>query len=384
MQHSYSKLLIDLDQLRSNLELIRKFVDRKILFVIKANAYGIGAVALVPALSEVPNLTLGVAVVDEALELRQADYLGNILVMGYTPPEQYKLALRHFLGLSVFRPESIQQLEDAGAELGTIAKVHIKLDTGMRRAGVTPDRLDEFLGYIVNNPHISTEGVFSHLAGSASRDDPIIPEQIAIFSECAKIVEQRLGRSVTKHLANSTGALAYPESRFDMVRIGILALGCHPPNYEGIRLGVKPIFTLRTEVVDVRWVPPGTGVSYGHLYRTKEKTCLATIPLGYADGIPTQFFPKGQVLIHGKRRRVAGAVNMDYVILDVGVEDNIRVGDEAVIIGNQMKEEITLDEFAGWCGTLSYDILCRIGRRVKREVILRRSTAKAMDTSAYA
>ncbi len=369
MQHSYSKLIVDLNQLLENLKLIKKYVNRKLLFVMKANGYGIGAVQLIPVLTELPDIVCGVAVVDEALELRQSDYLGSILVMGYTPPEQYKLALRHFLDLSIFRPETIQQLEDAAAELGTIAKVHIKLDTGMRRAGVTPEGLDDFVDCLVDNPHISVEGIFSHLAGTANSKDRIIPEQIRLFTECAERIEKRLKRSVTKHLANSLGTLSFPESRLDMVRIGILALGYYPPGYEGIKPGVMPVFTWKTMVVDVRRVPAGTGVSYGHLYTTKEETNLATIPLGYADGIPTQFFPKGQVLINGKRRTVAGAVNMDYVILDVGKDESVYPGAEAVLIGRQKDEEITLDEFATWCGTNNYDIICRIGRRVKREVI---------------
>jgi len=328
-----------------------------------------GVVGLLPALQRMPDAMLGVAMVDEALELRQADYLGNILVMGYTPPQQYKLALRHFIDLCVFRPESIPALEDAAAELGTIAKVHIKLDTGMHRAGVTPEALDDFLDCVVDNPHISVEGVFSHLAGTAVSDPEINRKQIEAFRACAQKIEDRLGRPVIKHLANSTGALLFPESRFDMVRIGILAVGYHPPGYQGARLDVKPIFRLVTEVVDTRKVPAGTGVSYGHLYRTKAETWLATIPVGYADGIPPQFYPKGQVLIRGKRRKIAGVVNMDYIILEIGNKEDIQVGEEAVLIGRQGEDEITIDEFAGWCGSVSYDIICGLGRRIKREYI---------------
>lgn len=367
MEHSYTKLVVNLNQLLENLRIIKEFLKTRVLFVIKANGYGLGAVGLAQALSAMQDVMLGVSVVDEALELRQANYLGDILLMGYTPPAQYKLALRHFLELCVFRVETIRALEEASAELGTVAMVHIKLDSGMRRAGVTPENLDAFMDCLVDNPHILVKGFFSHLAGTARPDDRIIPEQVKIFESCARRAEERLNRKLLRHLANSAGALAFPESRFDMVRIGILALGHYPSGYQGPSLGVKSIFELKTQVVDVRKVRKGTGVSYGHVYKTKRDTTLVTIPVGYADGIPTQFFPEGQVLIRGKRRRVAGAVNMDYLILDLEGEDEVSIGDEAVIIGKQGNDEITLEEVAGWCKTISYDIICRLGRRVKRE-----------------
>ncbi len=366
MQHSYTKLTVDLGQYRRNIEAIRAAFGRKLLLILKANGYGMGAAGLLPVISELEGVMIGVAVVDEALELRQADYLGDILVMGYTPPDQFKLALRHFLSLGIYHSEDIHKLEDAAAELGTIARVHIKLDTGMRRVGATEDSLPELLERISENPHVAVEGVYSHLAGSADPNDPIIPAQVKLFAELSERVESRLSLYATKHLANSTGALAFTESRFDMVRVGILTVGYYPAGYEGEKIGVKPIIRLTTQAIDARSVPADTGVSYGHKYHTKEAGTLLTIPVGYADGIPYQFFPGGQVLFRGKRREVAGVVNMDYMVINADGEENITAGEEVTLIGTQGGEEITLNEFAGFCGTINYDIICKLGRRVKR------------------
>ncbi len=366
MQHSYTKLTVDLGQYRRNVEAIRAAFGKKLLLVLKANAYGLGATGLLPVISELEDVTIGVAVVDEALELRQADYLGNILVMGYTPPDQFKLALRHFLSLGVFHSEDIPKLEDAAAELGTIARVHVKLDTGMRRVGATEKSLPELLERISENPHVSVEGVYSHLAGSADPSDPIIPDQVKLFAELSEQVESRLSLYATKHLANSSGSLAFPESRFDMVRVGILAVGYYPAGYAGQKIGVEPVIRLVTQAIDARRVPANTGVSYNHRYRTAEESTLLTIPVGYADGIPYQFFPGGQVLFRGKRREVAGIVNMDYMVINVDGEEHVQAGEEVALVGRQGSEEITLNEFAGFCGTINYDIICKLGRRVKR------------------
>jgi alanine racemase len=337
MQHSYTKITVDLNEYSLNIQKIRDALQNRLLLVIKANAYGLGAAGLVPAISSFPDVMVGVAVVDEALELRQADYMGNILVMGYTPPEHYKLALRHFLSLGVYRPENIPLLEDAAAELGTVAKVHIKLDTGMHRVGTTPEVLPELLDRIAENPHVAVEGIYSHLAGTSKPGDALIPQQTEIFRECAEEIETRLGVSAIKHIANSTG--------------------------------VKPVIRFSTQVVDARRLPADTGVSYGHKYKTRGETCVVTIPVGYADGIPYQFFPGGQVLFRGKRREVAGVVNMDYMMINAENEPEVQVGEEVVLIGGQESEEITLSEFAAFCGTINYDIICKLGRRIKREYV---------------
>ncbi len=369
MQHSYTKITVDLNEYSRNIQKIRDALQNRLLLVIKANAYGLGAAGLVPVISRFPDVMAGVAVVDEALELRQADYMGNILVMGYTPPEHYKLALRHFLSLGVYRPENIPLLEDAAAELGTVAKVHLKLDTGMHRVGSTPEILPELLDSIAENPHVAVEGIYSHLAGTSRPGDALIPQQTEIFRQCAEEIEARLGVSAIKHIANSTGALAFPESRMDMTRIGILAIGYHPPEHHGPKLDVKPVIRFSTQVVDVRRLPADTGVSYGHRYKTPREAYIVTIPVGYADGIPYQFFPGGQVLFRGKRREVAGVVNMDYMMINAEDEPEVQVGEEVVLIGDQEAEEITLSEFAAFCGTINYDIICKLGRRIKREYV---------------
>jgi alanine racemase len=370
MQHSYTRVEIDLRKYRGNLDLIRSELGgTRLLLVLKANAYGLGAVGMLPAISDLPDIFVGVAMVDEALELRQADYRGNILVMGYTPPEQYKLALRHFLSLGVYHPENIAKLEDAAAERGTVAKVHIKVDTGMHRVGVMPADLPKLLDEIKENPHVAVEGVFSHLAGAGDPADPLIPQQVTAFRECASRIEDELGVHTIKHIANTSGALAFPESRFDMVRIGILPIGFHPPGFAVQKLPVQPILRFSTEVVDARRVPAGTGVSYGHKFHTETDSTIITVPLGYADGIPYHFFPEGRVLFRGKRRRIAGAVNMDYLMISADDETDVQIGEEVVLVGRQGDEEISLNEFADYCESVNYDIICKMGRRIRRDYL---------------
>jgi len=371
MQHSYTKVEIDLRKYRQNLDLIRRVLgDTRLLLVLKANGYGLGAVGLLPAISGLPDIFIGVAMVDEALELRQAGYLGDILVMGYTPPEQYKLALRHYLSLGVYRKENIAKLEDAAAEAGTVAKAHIKVDTGMHRVGVMPEGLPGLLEEIKENPHVAVEGVYSHLAGAGHPADPLIPRQVALFRECAERIERELGVQTIKHIANTSGALAFPESRFDMVRIGILPIGFHPPGFGAQKLPVQPVLRLSTEVVDARTVPAGSGVSYGHEFHTDSESTIITVPLGYADGIPYHFFPKGRVLFRGKKRSIAGAVNMDYLMVNAENETDVHIGEEVVLVGRQGDEEISLNEFADYCESVNYDIICKMGRRIRRDYIL--------------
>lgn len=360
---------VDLDAVEGNLRAIRGMVpgSTAVMAVVKADAYGHGAIAVAQAALAAGVTWLGVATADEALELREAGVGGRILIFGPVPERWIEPLASADCTLTVADRASAA----AAARGGTQTRAHIKVDTGMTRLGVAPEELDDLLRDI-DHARVTVEGVYTHLACADEPDPAMTREQLAVFARAAEIVRRRFP-SVICHAAASAAAVAFPEAALDLVRIGIAMYGVPPaPHLTGPAL--RPVMTLAARVIRTRRVAAGTPVSYGATYRTRSATTIATVPLGYGDGYPRALSGAGRMLVGGQRFPVAGRVCMDFTMLDVG-DTAVREGDEVVALG----AALPASEVSGAAGTIPYELFCRIGRRVPR-VYLRGRRAVAVAT----
>ncbi len=361
---------VDLDALEGNLRAIRGIVPAStaIMAVVKADAYGHGAIAVARAALAAGATWLGVATADEALELRAAGVGGHILTFG--PVGEQWIEPLTSAGCALTVADRASAAAAAGAR--TQARVHIKVDTGMTRLGVAPDELDGLLRAI-DPSRVTVEGLYTHLACADEPDSPMTRTQLAAFTRAAEIVRRRFP-SAMLHAAASAGAMAFPEAALDLVRIGIAMYGI-PPAAHLAAAALRPALTLSTRVIRTRRVSAGTPVSYGAAYRARSDTTIATVPLGYGDGYPRALSGSGQMLIGGQRVRVAGRVCMDFTMLDVG-NAAVREGDVAIAVG----AGLPASEVAAAAGTIPYELLCGLGRRVPR-LYVRAGRAVALATS---
>jgi alanine racemase len=359
-------LCVNLAQYRRNLrEILALCAPAKLICVVKANAYGFGVSGLVPILSEFADISLGVATADEALELKALGYPGRIILLGYTHPKCYYQIVHSGCQLSAYRPENIPALAEACRELAHPLELHVKVDTGMTRMGVSLGDLAPFIRELKRYPQIAVVGLFSHLVESDAPEREINALQEQRFMQAIDIATQELGYRPECHLANSAAVVNMPRLHLDSVRVGLLAYGVRIEQPHEQRANVEPCFELKSEVIDIHRLAPGDGVSYCHSYRALRPTTIVTMPCGYADGLYRSLSNKAQVLIGGQRHPLVGNVTMDYVMADVG-DMPAKLGDEAVLIGRQGAEEIRIEDVAKLAGTIPYEISCAWGRRVRR------------------
>lgn len=361
---------VHLDNIRFNLEGIRSAVgdQRKILVAVKANAYGHGAVQVARLAENAGMDWLGVATVPEGIELRDAGINLPILKFSQAFPEEMHAAVENDLTLTVYDQENISALQRVCQEMDQVTNVHLKVDTGMGRIGAKPDGVVEIAALIEHDcPNLRLQGVFTHFPVSDIPGDSFNDNQIELFRSVVSDISEKLGRKVEiVHAANSGAILDYPEAWFDMVRPGVMVYGYYPDKATLHTIPLKPGLSFLTRVSSVKDVQAGTSISYGRTWIAPVDTCIATIPVGYADGFNRLFSNKGRLLINGKSYPVAGRVCMDQTMVDLGQETDVRVGDEVVLIGRSGDAEITCDEWAEKLGTITYEVTCQINARVKR------------------
>lgn len=360
---------VDLRAIKHNLRVIKGFLaaGTSIMAVVKANAYGHGLVEVSRAALEAGASWLGVAIPDEAVELRKAGVRAPILVLGYTPPEQGPEMAA--LGVSI----CISGMEHARAMAATIQKAglrvksHIKIDTGMGRLGFLYSQAVEEVGRVAGLPGLELEGIFTHFASADAADAGFAYEQLQRFRQVIAALS-RLGLHFRwQHAANSAALLRLPESHFNLVRPGIMLYGCSPLEH-GCELPVelKPAMSFRARIALVKEVPPGTPISYGCTYVTEERARIATLPVGYADGYSRGLSNCGQVLVDGFKVPVVGRVCMDHIMVDVSRVASARVGQEVILWGPGEKGCIPVEEVADRISTISYELLCAVSPRVPR------------------
>lgn len=335
--------------------------------VVKADGYGHGAVQVARAALAGGASWLAVALVEEGIELRQAGIGAPVLVLSEPPLAAVPEAVETGLTLTVYTAAGIEEAARAAGRLGREAPVHLKVDTGMHRVGADPADVPALAGRIASDPGLRFEGLWTHLAVADEPDDPFTGEQLARFD---KVRAELAGRGlvpVMVHAANSGGAILHPAARLDLVRCGISLYG-YPPA-PGLAGGVDltPVLSLKAEVTMVRRLAAGERLSYGLRRPLPADSVVATVPLGYADGVVRALgHAGGEVLVGGRRCPIAGTVTMDQLMVDCGPGAAVDAGDEVVLLGRQGAETITAEDWARLLGTISYEVLCGVGPRVDR------------------
>lgn len=347
-------------------EVKRRIGNRELMAVVKADAYGHGAVPCAITALEHGVSYLGVAFIEEAIQLRKAGIASPILVLGSPLPEQAPEFPRFGVTCTVASAEVAEALSYAATAQGKKARVHVKVDTGMGRLGIRPEDAVGFVSYISRLANLEIEGIFTHFATADEEDKSYARSQLQKFKDVIAALEARGIRIPIKHAANSAAILELPDAGFDMVRLGIAMYGLSAGRDVREFFDAKPVLSFKTRIVYLKRVPAGFGVSYGITYRTEEESLIATLPVGYADGLSRALSNKGEVLIGGKRFPIVGRICMDQCMVRLPVTEPVEVGQEAVIIGKQMGAEIRAEEVARKIGTIPYEVTCMISKRVPR------------------
>ncbi|MEW6075446.1 MAG: alanine racemase [Candidatus Omnitrophota bacterium] len=359
---------IHLKNLVFNFRRVRRLLaaPAKIMVTVKADAYGHGLIPVSKKLAREKVDYLGVASIDEGIQLRKAGIRAPILVLGVVLKEDVTPLFVYGLSATVCSQGLAKALNEKARVLKKKIRVHIKVDTGMGRLGVLAKEAFEFVKTISRRyPHVHIEGIFTHFP-SADTDRKFTQRQIASFGRLVKELKNAGISIPLVHAANSMGVIGYRNSHFTMVRPGLIIYGLYPK--EKIGFFVKPVLSLKTKVVFTKRVPGGYGISYGRTYITRRPTTIATLPIGYGDGYPRNLSNKAEVLLRGKKFRISGRICMDQIMVDVG-NTAIKPAEEAVLIGTQRKRHITTEELASLSGTIPYEIVCGLGSRIPRVYI---------------
>jgi len=366
----YNRVEIDLSALRANYRQILAKVGEnvKVMGIVKSDAYGHGLVPVAKVLADEGCRCFGVAETDEGISLRRAGVSGEIVVLLGASPESFGEIIEFGLQPVVFDRKVLAGLSSYAEHHNRQVGVHLKIDTGMGRLGIMPDQLDGFLKLLNESPGVRLAGILSHFPKADDLEDQAQAlDQNRCFAEIVTSVRRNCG-TIKVHMANSAAIINLPDSRYDMVRPGITLYGYYPfpsdKEYSGLEL--EPVMSFKTAVIQVKDVPSGYGISYGHTYRTSRPTRLAVLPVGYDDGYLRRLSGKAEVIIDGKRAPIVGRICMNACLADITDLEGVGVGDEVVIMGRQGREEITADEIAGWSDTISYEILCLFGGRNRR------------------
>jgi alanine racemase len=307
----------------------------------------------------------GVALVEEGIALRRLGIANPILVMGAMWSRQIPLLLDHDLTFTAPSLARLRDIEDAAAARGAVARVHLKIDTGMERIGVHHYNAEELLEAAARSPHVKVEGIFSHLANAEADDLEDARRQLARFEEVLRFYERRSLPLPLRHLANSAAILRLPESHLDFVRPGLLVYGIAPFPGASRMIDVRPALSWKSRVVFFKVVEPGSPVSYGSTWRSDHRVRVVTVPVGYGDGYFRRMSNRAQVVLHGRRYPQVGLICMDQMMVNIEWGSGYN-GDEVVLVGEQGGERVTVEELAEWAGTVPYEILTAINDRVPR------------------
>ncbi|MFN8545965.1 MAG: alanine racemase [Candidatus Binatia bacterium] len=362
---------VSLSALRANLRQAREVVGPRVavLAVVKADAYGHGAVAAARAFCEAGASGLGVSMVGEALELRRAGIDVPIVVLGGTFAGEEDAVVAHDLATAVWSIDAARALSARAAAAGRTVAVHVKVNTGMTRLGLDVEDVHAFAEALAALPSLVVDGVFSHFASADDVETVPARAQVARFEAAVGALALAGIRPPHVHIANSAGVLSAPEAHFSMVRPGIMLYGYSPAWHLAERARLTPAMTFRTRVVQARSIDAGTRVGYGGRWKARRPSRIAVLPAGYADGYHRLNTNRAQVLVCGRRARVAGRVCMDHTMVDVTDVGDVGAGEAVVLFGRQGDAVLGADEVAEWCETISYEVLTAVGKRVPRRYV---------------
>ena len=364
---------IDLDALQFNIHQIRAQLPDsvQVMAVVKADAYGHGDRMIAQTLEREGVSFFAVSNISEAISLRRGGIDAPVLILGYTPPEAATDLADFRISQAVFSAEYAQMLSEAAAEAGITLNCHIKLDTGMSRIGfdasdaaAAADEIEQ----ICSLPGLNCCGMFSHFSSADSRDslsDAYTAMQRSRFDAVRAVLEARGIVFPLYHIQNSAGIAFRESDGMQLARAGIILYGC-PPSGEPLPFALKPVMSLYSIISMVKEIEPGTSVSYNRTFMAKKPTRVATVPIGYADGYPRTLSNKGYMLLHGKRAPIIGNICMDQLMLDVTDIPEAKCGDTVTVVGTDGAQSLTFSDLAAQCGTINYELMCLIGRRVPR------------------
>lgn len=359
---------VDLDAVAHNVGRIAALVaPAAVCAVVKANGYAHGAAPVAQAALNGGATLLAVALVEEGGELRQAGIDAPVLLLSEPPAGTFDEVVACDLRPTLYTPEAVAGAGGAAAAAGRVLPVHVKVNTGMNRVGAEPDDVAALALAVDRHPNLELEGLWTHLA---TADEPTRAETTLQLDRFHRAVESVLEAGVEiplLHAANSAAALAFPEARFDLVRPGIAVYGVAPAPGLGDQLDLRPAMSVVARVSFVKRVGAGERISYGLRHRFTRPTNVATVPIGYADGVPRRLSGRAEVLVGGVRRRIVGTITMDQLMVDCG-DDAVAVGDEVVLLGEQGNERIDAWEWAELLDTIAYEVVCGFGPRLPREV----------------
>jgi len=363
-----TRAVVDLARIRHNLHALRSCVGNTVrqMAVVKADAYGHGAVPVARAALEAGAEWLAVATVAEGRELRGAGIAAPTLVLGPVTDKEAEAAVGHDLAVTVCTATGAQHLAQAGQARGTRARAHAKVDTGMGRLGVTAEQAVDFIVGLAETPGLWLEGVFSHFASADEADLTFARRQLQCFTEVLSALAQRGIHVPLRHMANTAATLLLPDSHLDLVRLGIGLYGLYPSAEVPRTVALQPALRWETRICHLKTVPAGTPLSYGATFRTASPSRIATLPVGYADGYPRLLSNRGRVLVNGQVAPVVGRVCMDMLLVDVTAIPGVDEDTPVTLLGQDGDQEIRAEALAALCDTINYEILCAIGKRVPR------------------
>ena len=374
MKNSRTWVEIDLDALKFNIKNVRKATapDAMVTAVVKADAYGHGAKEVARVLVENGADRLAVACISEAKQLRRDAFTQPIMILGAVCEEDADEIVKYDIIAPVFSYDTAKALSKAAIAAGKRVKIHIKVDTGMSRigfvAGENEEQAIEEIVKISKLEGIETEGIFSHFATSDETDNSYMKRQFKIFMNFCEVLKERGVNIPIRHIANSAAIMMYPETHLEMVRAGIILYGLYPSDeVDKSRLELKPVMRMKSRITMLKEKDAGWGVSYGKEYITAQKTVIATVPVGYADGYTRNLAEKAYMLLKdGTRSKIIGRICMDQCMIDVTNVNNISIGDEVTLFGS---EGVTADDIAKWMNTINYEVVCLISKRIPRMYI---------------
>lgn len=355
---------ISLDNLVHNLNQIRQKINpsNSLIAVVKDDAYGCGATIIAQTLEKEGVGFFAVTCMDEAKELRVNSVLSPILVFGECSEDEIEWASSNKVRITLNDLASLKKVAKQNHSL----QLHINVDTGMNRLGVSIPEVVASAEIIASNSNLELEGIFTHFACADVPETDTVSIQNERFEEALNIIEKNGLSPKYIHAPNSAALIRFPVPHNILVRPGITLYGCKPDPAQDFDINLLPIASLKAGIIKIKKVPSGTPISYGETYITNKETLIATIPIGYAHGLPHALSNKGEVLIRGRRFPIVGAVTMDWIMVDIGSETDITVGDEVVAIGSQGNETISPDDIALLCNSVIYEILCGLNNRIDR------------------
>ncbi len=360
---------IDLDAILQNILNIKQKAQNgvKVMAVIKADGYGHGAVEIARYIHQDVDY-FGVATIEEAVELRENQISEPILILGYTSPSLYALNIKYDVDQTIYSLETASRISEEAARQKKTARIHIALDTGMTRIGISPDEKGlDMVKAIKELPNLEITGLFSHFSCADMEDKTYTEQQMERFDSFVELLEENQIHIPVKHICNSAGIMEFDHHRYDMVRAGIILYGLYPSDeVDKSSLYLTPAMSWKSHVVNIMEPELNRGVSYGATYVTTHPCRIATVSIGYADGYPRSLSNKGWMLIRGKKAPILGRVCMDQTMVDVTAIPDVEMEDVVTLIGKDGEEQILVEDMADLSGSFNYEFICDVGQRVKR------------------